>query len=100
MKDMRKLFLIGCGVVILSVVIMVVVVLVNGSNASKELVCTSNNGNITLFYNKTGVVGYTANGYTYDLLSERERADQIGVSKYIEEFSNTFNTNTFGTCTK
>lgn len=97
---MKKMFLVGCGVVILAVVLMVVLVLVNNGNNAKELVCQSNNGNITLTYNKDTIVGYTSNGYTYDLLSEKTRAEQMGVDKYIEEFSNTFNTNTLGTCTK
>lgn len=96
---MKKIFLIGCGVVILSVVVMVVLVLTN-NNGNKELICQSNMGNITLTYNNTTIIGYTAKDYSYDLLAEKARAEEIGMSKYIDEFSNTFNTNTFGTCTK
>jgi len=70
-KNMKILFLVGCGVVILSVVIMVVFVLINSGNASKELVCTSNLGNITITYSSETIVGYTSNGYDYDLLSEK-----------------------------
>lgn len=96
---MKKIFLIGCSVVILSVVVMVVLVLTN-KNSNKELVCVSNYGNVTITYNSATIVGYTSKGYSYDLLSEKSRAEQIGMNRYIEEFSNTFNTNTFGTCTK
>lgn len=97
---MKKMFLIGCGVVILSVVVMVVLVLTNNNNGNMDLVCQSNMGNITITYNNATIVGYEANGYSYDLSSEQVRAQEIGIKKYIDEFSNTFNTNTFGTCTK
>lgn len=96
---MKKIFLIGCGLVILSVIVMVVLVLTN-NNGNKELVCQSNMGNITLTYNSATIVGYTAKDYSYDLLAEKQRAEEIGINKYIDEFSNTFNTNTFGTCNK
>ena len=96
---MKKIFLIGCGVVILSVIVMVVLVLTS-DKGNKELVCTSSTANITLTYNNATIVGYTSKNYTYDLLAEKSRAEQIGMNKYIEEISNTFNTNTFGTCTK
>lgn len=99
MDNMKKLFLAGCIVVVLAVIGMVVLVIVNGNKGTKELVCQSGNGNITLFYDGSTVVGYTANGYTYDLLSEKARAEEIGIKKYIDEFSNTYNINTFGTCT-
>ena len=56
---MKKIFLIGCGLVILSVIVMVVLVLTN-NNGNKELVCQSNMGNITLTYNSATIVGYTA----------------------------------------
>lgn len=97
---MKKLYLIGCAVVILAVIILNVVILINNNNGSKELVCQSDNGNITITYDGDTIIGYTSNGYTYDLLSEKSRAEQIGINKYLEEFSNTFNTNTLGTCTK
>ena len=50
-KEVNKLFLVGCGIVILAVIAMVVMVLVNDGNKNKQLVCQSNSGNITIFYN-------------------------------------------------
>ncbi len=99
MDNMKKIFLILCGVVILSVVVMVVLVLVDNNNGAKELICTSNNGNITLYYNNDTIIGYSSNGFSYDLLSEKNSAEQMGVDDYIDNFSNVFNTNTLGTCT-
>lgn len=97
-KEVNKWFLVGCCIVILAVVVMVIFVLIK-DNGPKQLVCESNNGNITLFYNNNTIEGYTSNGYTYDLLSEQSRAEQVGIDKYIEEYASIFNTNTSGTCT-
>ena len=99
LKEVNKWFLVGCGIVILSVIAMVVMVLVNGGNKNKQLVCQSNNGNITIFYNKNTVDGYTSDGYQYDLLNEQSRAEQIGVDAYIKEYSGFFSADTMGTCT-
>lgn len=101
LKEVNIWFLVGCGIVILSVVVMVVVISINGignSNA-KQLVCKSNNSNITLTYDNNSIIGYTLNGYSFDLLLEQNRFTQLGMDKYIEDFANTFNANTFGTCT-
>ena len=98
-KEVNKWFLVGCGVVILSVIVMVVMVLVNNGNENKQLVCQSAFSNITIFYNDNTIDGYTTNGYTYDLLSEQSRAEQMGIEKYIEQYASDFNRSTMGTCT-
>ena len=97
---MKKLYLIGCGIVILAVILMNIFVFINRENSSNKLVCQSNNGNITIIYDEDTIIGYTAKEYTYDLLSEKNRAEQMGIDKYIKEFSNTYATSTLGTCTK
>jgi len=100
LKEVNIWFLIGCGIVMLSVVVMIVLIAVNGiGNNTKQLVCKSNNGNITLTYDENSIIGYTSSGYSFDLLLEQGRFSQLGMDRYIEEYSNTFNTNTFGTCT-
>ena len=98
-KEVNKWFLVGCGIVILAVIAMVVMVLVSDGNKGKQLVCQSNNGNITLYYNSETVNGYTSNGYSFDLLSEQSRAEQMGVDAYIKEYSGFFAANNNGTCT-
>ena len=98
-KQVNKWFLVGCGIVILAVIAMVIMVLINGGNKNKELVCKSAFSSITIYYNKNTIDGYTTNGYTYNLLSEQSKAEQMGVDKYIEEYASTFNRDTMGTCT-
>lgn len=99
MDKTKKIFLAVCIFVVLLVIGLVVYITVNKGN-SKELVCTSNAGNITIYYDKSTVIGYTQNGYDYSLLSEKSRAETIGIDKYIEEFTNTFVSATNGTCKK
>lgn len=70
------------------------------SSNSKKLVCKSNEGNITILYNDETITGYTANGMTYDLDTQKQYAEQVGIDVYLDEFSNWFSTNTTGTCTK
>lgn len=98
-KDVNKWFLVGCGVVILTVIVMVVFVFVNGRNKNKQLVCQSAFSSITIFYSNDTIVGYTTKGYTYDLLAEQSKAEQMGIDKYIEQYSSDFNRATMGTCT-
>ena len=49
-------------------------------------------------YNEKGLTGYASKGITYDLDSQKEYANSIGVDAYIEEFEEWFATNTSGTC--
>lgn len=98
-KQVNKWFLVGCGIVILAVIVMVILVLFNGGNKNKQLVCQSTFSNITIFYNDNTIDGYTTKGYTYDLLSEQSKAEQMGVDKYIEQYASEFNRSTMGTCT-
>lgn len=99
MDKTKKIFLAVCIFVVLLVVGLVVYITVDKDN-SKELVCTSNAGNITIYYDNITVIGYTQNGYDYSLLSEKSRAETIGIDKYIEEFTDTFVSATNGTCKK
>lgn len=99
MDKAKKIFLAVCIVVVLLVIALVVYITIDG-NKTKELVCTSNAGNVTIYYDSTTVIGYTQNGYDYSLLSEKSRAETIGIEKYIEEFSNTFVSTTNGACKK
>ena len=68
-------------------------------SASNKLVCKSNQGNITIMYNKDGLTGYTISGMSYDFEEQKKYAKQIGVDAYTKEFSEWFSTNTTGSCT-
>ena len=67
-------------------------------NTADQMVCTSTTGNITIMYNDEMIVGYTANGFTYDVDGQRDYADKIGIDAYLKEFSEWFSNNTDGTC--
>ncbi len=94
-------------VIIISVIFVVVVIAVIAlfvfifsliSSNSNQLVCKSNTGNITIMYNDSTIVGYTATGMSYDLDQQKKVANQIGIDNYVSQFSDWFKTNTDGTC--
>ena len=69
------------------------------SMATSKLVCKSTEGNITISYNETEIVGYVASGgLSYDLEQQKAIARQIGVNSYISQFKTWFSTNTTGYC--
>lgn len=82
---------VGLGVVFLTMVF--------NFKDSKKLVCVSNEDNITIMYNDSEIIGYVANGISYDLDGQQEYAKNIGIEKYLIEFSDWFKNNTTGTCT-
>lgn len=96
---MKKVLMIIGAVVLFFVVFGVVIFTIISVN-SKKLVCKSDEGNITIMYNKKTITGYNAKGMSYDLDGQKDYADKIGIDAYIEEFENWFKTNTTGTCSK
>lgn len=88
-------------VVILSVIVLIVAgyfVYTFLDTATKEMICESNVGNITIKYNKTTVIGYKSNKITYNLYDQRTYADEVGITQYLDEFETWFKENTQGTC--
>ena len=92
-----KILAIIGGVVIGIIVLAFLIISIVSANSNK-LICKSNEGNITIMYNDNEIVGYTANGMSYDLDQQKAYAKQIGVKAYLNEFSTWFSTNTTGTC--
>lgn len=78
---------------------LVTMLFLNVSNNSNKLICKSKEGNITLMYDETGIIGYTQKGISYDLDSQQEYAKTIGINAYLDEFTEWFENNTTGTCT-
>lgn len=66
---------------------------------SKELICKSEKGNITIRYNTNGIISYKASDMSYDLNGQKKYAKQVGMDAYVSEFNTWFVTNTAGTCT-
>ncbi len=98
MKDMviYAIKIIG-GIFLICLVFAVVLYFVMASS-SKQLVCTSDEGDITIYYSKKGVLDYTADGMEFDLEGQREYSVKVGIDAYLDEFSEWFQNNTTGTC--
>lgn len=97
-KKGTKIFLIIIGILALVAVAVFLVFYFLDKNSNK-LVCESNIGNITIYYNENEITGYKASGsITYDLSGQQEVARQLGVDLYMQQFDNWFKTNTTGSC--
>jgi len=88
------------GGIVVGVVFLFLIVFGIISATSNKLVCKSDEGNITIMYNKENITGYTAKNITYDLEGQKEIAKKIGIKEYLNEFTKWFETNTTGTCKK
>ncbi len=86
------------GGIVVSIIILSIIIFSLVSSTSDKLVCKSDEGNITIMYNESTIVGYTANGISYDLNQQKRIANQIGIDSYISQFTIWFETNTTGTC--
>lgn len=67
---------------------------------SKKLVCKSPEGSITINYDDKTLIGYTANGITFDLEGQRKVSDVLGTDGYADSFTEWFTSNTTGDCEK
>lgn len=97
-NSLIKILAIIGGIIIGSIILFIAIFFIVSANSAK-LICKSNEGNITIMYNKKAITGYQANGISYDFDGQKEYALQIGTDNYIKEFSNWFKNNTSGTCT-
>ena len=94
---MKKILTIIGGIVV-GVIALVAIIFAVVSLTSKKMVCKSEEGNITLMYNDKTIKGYTAKNITYDLDTQKQYAEKIGVEKYLDEFAGWFKNNTTGSC--
>lgn len=81
------------GVIVIGIVLLIVFVF----TSSKKLVCTSDKGDITLYYNDSSLVGYKTKNLSYDFDNQKELAKEMGIDKYIDAFEQDFEAN-YGTC--
>lgn len=97
-KKSKKVILIIVGVFVAIFVAAIAIIAIIASTSSK-MVCTSDQGDITILYNENRLTGYTANGIDYDFTGQSAYADEVGTKAYVEEFKIWFETNTTGSCT-
>jgi len=86
------------GLIILFIILLFIVSIIM-SGSSKQLVCKSKEGSITITYDKNGITGYKTSNMTFDYDYQKEYAEKIGIDAYLEEFDTWFSTNTTGECT-
>ncbi len=97
---MKKVLTIIGGIVVGVIIIGVVIYLIV-SLTSKKMVCTSNEGKITIMYNDKTITGYTAKNISYNMDEQKAYAEQVGIEAYLDEFNTWFaNNTTSGSCTK
>lgn len=90
-----SLTLLGVGIFV------IVKTIIGSTRGLDKYVCTSDIGNITLYYNNETIVGYKATGsLSYNLEEQKQLVPIKGVENYLLEFNNWFMTNTGGVCTK
>jgi hypothetical protein len=87
------------GGIAVGIIVLFIVIFLTFSAISNKMICTSNEGNIKIMYNKNGLTGYKASGMTYQFDEQKEYAKQIGIDEYLKEFNTWFTTNTSGSCT-
>ena len=81
--------------------IFVIAILITGAirdSADYHLVCTADDMDITIDYNDSGIIGYSASGMTYDFDEQSELAKEHGVDSYMEQFNDWFEKNSNGSC--
>ena len=88
-------------IIALSVIVVLIIgcIILNAiMNNGKKLVCTSNKGDITLFYNKKKIKKYKVRNMKYDIKEQNEYFKEVGKTKYLKEFSDWFEKNSDGKC--
>ena len=100
MKNMIFFAVKVIGGIFLAVFLLVIVLQFVLSIGIKRLVCTADEGSITIIYNKDNITGYDADNIEYDLEEQQQYASEVGVDAYMKEFSEWFQSNTTGSCKK
>lgn len=94
---MKKILIIIGAIALVGIITAVAIVTII-SISSKKMKCESSKGNITIAYNDDEVVGYAANGFNFDLDSQKSYSKLIGIEAYLDEFESWFEDNTGGVC--
>ncbi len=93
LKNYKIIGGIAIGALILTILVFVII-----SIFSKELVCKSEYGDITIKYDDEGITEYGKNDFNYEIDLQNKLVKETGIEKYIENFSKSFEANTGGKC--
>lgn len=93
----KKVIIFTLVIIILLVGVVYVINLLNKSNRS-SIVCTSNEGNITLYYNDKKIIKYEVDNIAFNLSKQNEAAEKLGMDEYIKQFNEWFTSSTSGSC--
>jgi len=74
------------------------IITLTGCTEEPKLVCKSDEGNITLYYNDEKITGYTAWNIEYNIDTQNTFIEKSGIDVYLTDFTTWFETNTTGTC--
>lgn len=94
----------SCIRMVLMVVVPILVALITGAviwslmPKQKELVCTSDMGSITLFYNDKEIVKYTVKDIEFDIVNQNKLVQRKGMEVYLNEFETWFRNNSGKGC--
>ncbi len=103
----RNYIIIGVIALVVIVVTLLVILLPkdkkgkdNKEENVSQLVCKSGNGSITMTYNDTRITSYAQDQIEFNLKEQNDQVKEIGLDKYLEEFTLWFTINYQGECTK
>ena len=84
-KSIVKILAIVSGVVV-AAIILYMIISYKKSLHYYELECQSNEGHITIIYNKSKITGYSASKISYNLVQQQNEAQKMGIDNYISQF--------------
>ena len=88
------------GFILLALNISLVITIIVLYNSQDKLVCKSDNNKIILYYEDNKITDYSSKKIEFNLEGQNGYVKQIGIDKYLEEYTIWFKTNHNGKCIK
>lgn len=98
-SNVKKIIIIAVIIILVLIIVGAVIIMMTSSQSSSsienrnKLVCNSEQGNLTIFYNNENLTKYEADNLTFDIDGQNKIVDEIGVRTWIEDFSLWFRMN-------
>ena len=95
-RTIKKVFII---IIIACLFGAIITIVVNISNKnSNKLICKSNNGKVTIYYDENGITGNSTTNFKYEYSDEKKRAQELGIHEYLNQYKTWFENTTNGEC--